>query len=31
MGYEKDEETRKKLVALGHTWGEEDSLRKVLE
>jgi len=31
MGYEKDEETRKKLVALGHTWGEENTLRKVLE
>ncbi|GAA5864533.1 hypothetical protein JCM5353_003579, partial [Sporobolomyces roseus] len=31
MGYEKDEETRRKLVALGHTWGEKDSLRKVRE
>jgi len=31
LGYDKDEETRRKLVALGHTWGEEDSLRKVLE
>ncbi|GAA5873092.1 hypothetical protein JCM16303_006937 [Sporobolomyces ruberrimus] len=31
LGYEKDPNTREKLSAIGHTWGEEDTLAKIFD
>jgi len=31
LAYESDDLTKEKLVAFGHTWGEEDSLARIIE